>query len=140
MRKIWLDDMRPNPEGYLWVKDYDEAVAAWTHGGTPDVASLDHDLWGYTAYVPGVKEYTGYDFTEWLCGDDPYEVDSGRWPHHSLAIHTDRADGRARMADLIERFGPYDKRDVYDWAYPGWTNGYVKVYGYIYTMEPAYVS
>lgn len=26
MVKIWLDDMRPAPEGYLWVKNVETAI------------------------------------------------------------------------------------------------------------------
>lgn len=140
MNKIWLDDMRPAPEGYHWVKNYDEAIAAWNKYGTPDIASLDHDLWGWTAYVPGVKEYSGYDFTRWLCGDNPADEDSGRWPHIQLSIHTDRTDGRENMAQLIEAYGPYDKRETYERTYPNWqVGGYmgskVNVYGYVYTKS-----
>lgn len=142
MNKIWLDDMRPAPEGYLWVKDYDEAIAAWEKYGTPEVASLDHDLWGWTAYVPRVKEYSGYDFTRWLCGDNPADEDSGRWPTLQLSIHTDRTDGRENIARLIEAYGPYDTRETYERTYSSWKeSGYqgnlVNVYGYIYYTKDA---
>ena len=136
IKKIWLDDMRPAPEGWKWVKDYYEAIAAWNKDGTPDIASLDHDLWGWTAYVPGVKEYSGYDFTEWLCEDE------SRWPPQQLSIHTDRNDGRENMARLIEEFGPYETREVYERTFPGWkaggyVGGNVKVWGYIYYAKDA---
>src|SRR6476646_10993465 len=112
MRQLWLDDMRPAPEGYDWVKDYDEAVAYWETHGTPDIASLDHDLWGFTPYYAGVREYNGADFVQWLCED------VGRFPEVSLSIHTDYTGGRERMADMIEKHGPYNYRDIYDTTYP----------------------
>lgn len=130
--------MRPAPDGYEWVKDYDEAVAAWLSGGTPNVASLDHDLWGFSPYISGVRELNGADFVRWLCGDNPEVEDSGRWPHESLSIHTDFSGGRENMADMIEKYGPYDHRDTYDRTYPIPDTGYgyrgiVNVYGYTYT-------
>lgn len=41
--KLWLDDIRPAPEGWVWVKT---AYAAKAHLArfTVEVASLDHDL------------------------------------------------------------------------------------------------
>jgi NAD+-processing family protein with receiver domain len=126
--------MRPAPEGYDWVKDYDEAVRYWETKGTPHIASLDHDLWGLTPYISGVREYNGADFVQWLCGDND------RWPHEQLSIHTDYTAGRERMADMIEKFGPYTNRDVYERRYPVPDDGYgyrgfVNVYGYTYTKE-----
>lgn len=137
--------MRPAPEGYDWVKDYDEAVAYWETKGTPDIASLDHDLWGFKPYYAGVREYNGADFVSWLCQDND------RWPEISLSIHTDYTTGRENMANMIEQYGPYEYRDVYDRTYPVpvkydimpdyyGTLGNVRVYGYTYTKEPAYVS
>lgn len=144
MKRLWLDDMRPAPEGYTWVKDYNEAVRYWQTEGTPDIASLDHDLYGMTMYVPGTYDYSGFDFVQWLCGDNPASEDSGRWPFLSLALHTDYTGGRERMADLIERYGPYDNRETYEKTYPineagysgyYWGSGLVHVYGYIYTKD-----
>lgn len=125
--------MRPNPEGWTWVKDYDEAVRYWETEGTPDIASLDHDLYGLTPYVYGVPDLSGLDFVQYLCGDPT------RWPFYSLALHTDYTAGRERMADLIEKYGPYDHRETYEKTYPcrtdRWGNGLVNVYGYIYTKD-----
>jgi hypothetical protein len=49
--RLWLDDMRDPAafgcHGYLWVKDYDQAIAALATG---TFASLDHDLSIETAY------------------------------------------------------------------------------------------
>lgn len=133
--------MRPAPEGYTWVKDYDEAVRYWETNGTPHIASLDHDLYGFNPYTYGVHEYNGADFVEWLCQD------IGRFPEVSLSIHTDYTAGRERMAEMIEKYGPYNYRDFYDRNYPiperhregqmlysGKYNT-VRVYGYTYTTR-----
>lgn len=46
--KLWLDDIRPAPVGYIWVKDYDESVRALDQikkrGDEFFVFQMDHDL------------------------------------------------------------------------------------------------
>lgn len=54
--KLWLDDVRPAPEGYTWVKTVGHAIMyivsdKFTH------ISFDHDLG---------KELTGYDLAKWI--------------------------------------------------------------------------
>jgi hypothetical protein len=53
--KLWLDDERPAPDGWVWVKDPIEAVSKLTSGQVTE-ASFDHDL----AYFMGGREVTGY--------------------------------------------------------------------------------
>ena len=42
--KIWLDDVRPSPKGWMWALDYDLFVHFVIRYGIPDEVSLDHDL------------------------------------------------------------------------------------------------
>lgn len=41
--KIWLDDMRPAPDGWRWVRTVEEAIELMSSGEVVE-ASLDHDL------------------------------------------------------------------------------------------------
>lgn len=50
--KLWLDDVRPAPEGWTWVKTVDEARARLVAGGV-DHLSLDHDLGICPCCTPG---------------------------------------------------------------------------------------
>ena len=42
--KIWLDDIRPAPDGWVWVKNYEEAIELICGPENFDEISLDHDL------------------------------------------------------------------------------------------------
>lgn len=41
--RLWLDDVRPAPEGWTWIKTVDEAKT-YLMAGDVNEASLDHDL------------------------------------------------------------------------------------------------
>lgn len=51
--KLWLDDLRPAPDGWIWAKTVPEAIEILNSHNVSEV-SLDHDL--------GENEQTGYDF------------------------------------------------------------------------------
>lgn len=56
--KLYLDDLRPTPEG--WVRCYwPDEVIAWLEAAEVEVVSLDHDL-GDDA------RGTGYDVISWV--------------------------------------------------------------------------
>jgi hypothetical protein len=42
-KRLWLDDLRPVPEGWTWVKTVGEAISLMESGDVTE-ASLDHDL------------------------------------------------------------------------------------------------
>lgn len=78
MAKLYLDDVRPVPLGWVLVKNYDEFVNYITINGLPEFISFDHDLaeeqypWNDPNYGKGFlsydtyKEKTGYDCVKWL--------------------------------------------------------------------------
>ena len=41
--RLWLDDVRPAPKGWVWVKTVDDTIRRIELGGVTEV-SLDHDL------------------------------------------------------------------------------------------------
>ena len=88
--KVYLDDLRPCPEGWVPVRTALEAIALLAAGGVTHL-SLDHDL--------GDDEGagTGYDVAVWieeavaLRGFIPPEI----------SIHSANSVGRQRMAAAI---------------------------------------
>lgn len=55
--KIWLDDMREAPPGWVRVHTVEELIGIFSINNTEQI-SLDHDL--------GDGLQTGYDFLRWL--------------------------------------------------------------------------
>lgn len=88
-RRIWLDDEREAPQG--WVRTYtaQETIDALCHGGRVDEISLDHDL-GSEAVVGN-----GMDVMDWLLA----RAQEGRWDCVPTAIHIHTANpvAAARM-------------------------------------------
>lgn len=86
--KLWVDDLRPAPEGWLWVKGSAEAIDVL--GREPiDVVSLDHDLGG---------DDTTRAVVLWLCEHDA-------WPK-AVRVHTANPVGREWLVGMAERYGP----------------------------------
>lgn len=57
---LWLDDLRPIPEGFdNWSPDFEHACCLVKEKGIPNYISFDHDL--------GPGKMTGYDFAKYLC-------------------------------------------------------------------------
>jgi hypothetical protein len=94
--KIWVDDIRPVPEGYEGTKSVNETKALIEQiesaGGSIDLIDLDHDLGDYAAY--------GGDAIKIL----DYLVE--RETFYPIAIHTANPVGRANMERMIRRFWP----------------------------------
>lgn len=122
--KLWVDDVRPAPDGWRWAKTYKEAIEM-LHS-TPkerltDV-SLDHDL-GFAEidtsswpdgvlYAPNGIDYditvpTGYDVLE-------YMIENDLWPTRSISVHSANVVGSQRMCRKIEDYGPYRGRNFYE--------------------------
>jgi len=90
--KVYLDDTRQAPEGWILVKTYQEAVHLLMTEDVTDI-SLDHDL--------GTDE-TGYDVIVWI----ERNVYSGNIPKPTISIHTSNPAGYKKMRlarDAIER-------------------------------------
>jgi len=60
--KLYVDDERTSPDGWILAKNYDEAIAILIkEEGNIYAISLDHDLGGI-----GTNEKTGQDIALWL--------------------------------------------------------------------------
>lgn len=111
--RVWLDDMRPAPQGWLWVKTCNALVDVLKNR-IESVAevSLDHDLAdehytmeagsGYSGGDPyaGAREKTGYDACVWM-------AENNVWPP-LIRIHSASSVGRQRMMGVIMRYKPDD--------------------------------
>jgi hypothetical protein len=92
--KIWLDDVRPAPEGYTLAKSVNETInlilKAENDGVRIAVIDCDHDLGDY-ANDGG----DGIKLLDWL-------VERGTF--YPIALHTANPVGRDNMMRLINRY------------------------------------
>ena len=110
---LWLDDLRPAPPGWLWVKTAQDARQAMLLLEIEHM-SLDHDLGACEACLKGrtpeqwLQETnctqmphcehvgTGYTFVCWM-------EEYNRWPRHKPTVHSANPVGAAKMRAAIER-------------------------------------
>jgi hypothetical protein len=89
--KVYLDDVRPAPDGWVLVMTAWEAIAALESGGVTHV-SLDHDLGDDDAFG------TGHDVLVWI----EEAVALRGFVPPEIAIHSANVVGRQRMLQAIE--------------------------------------
>ena len=92
--KIWVDDIRPIPNGYEGAKSVNDAIALIEKlefdGGIIELLDLDHDLGDYAS--------NGGDAIKIL----DFLVE--RETFYPIKIHTANPVGRANMERMIERY------------------------------------
>jgi hypothetical protein len=88
--KLWLDDLRPAPEGWVWAKTVEEAIEVLEAGEVGE-ASLDYDM--------GLGKRNGDALCLWMAENEV-------WPQ-TLTVHSSNPPGARSMCRLIERHGPY---------------------------------
>lgn len=89
--KIWLDDIRTAPDGFVWCHSVNEAKA--TIESASEAITLfdcDHDLGDY-AHDGG----DGIKLLDWL-------AETGRF--YPIRLHTMNPVGRENMQRLLERY------------------------------------
>ncbi len=106
--KLWLDDERGAPEGWVWVNTALEAISALRHNEF-ELISLDHDLG---------EGGTGYDVLLYI------EAEVFRNPNFKcpeILIHSANPVGRQRMQLAIdsilrlkEQAAGYNVRDLHE--------------------------
>lgn len=94
--KIWVDDIRPAPDGWEWVKTSQEAIDLIESICQPGMLwvpfekmSLDHDLGG---------DDTSRRIVLWMCEND-------FWPVETV-VHSANPVGIEWLEGMIERYGP----------------------------------
>lgn len=92
--KLWMDDLRPAPDGWTGARSVNEAIALMRTGEVTH-ASLDHDLGDY-AHDGG----DGWRLVDWMAENDA-------WPVVELSVHSMNPVGARRMLETVDRYGPY---------------------------------
>jgi hypothetical protein len=93
--KLWIDDVRPAPEGYFWIKSVNNAKAFIEVHRPPispiELIDIDHDAGDYAQF--------GGDYIrllDWL-------EETGR--NYPIRIHSMNPVGVANMHAIIEKNG-----------------------------------
>lgn len=88
--KLWIDDLRPAPPGYTWIKTTNMAIDALFFCSDVELIDLDHDAGDY------VKDGGDYiEILNWM------EKEGINWvPIH---LHTMNPVGRQNMRAIIEK-------------------------------------
>lgn len=95
MMKIWVDDVRPAPEGYIWCKSTNETKKTiWDSDDMSLLLDLDHDAGNFF--------YDGGDYIkilDWLeyYADNKFDI--------KVRIHSMNPVGRANMMRICKRSG-----------------------------------
>lgn len=92
MMKLWIDDIRPAPDGFIWCKSVNQAKAAITayeHQYSCDniLIDLDNDATDY------------FKILDWL--EEKNIVDTG----YFFKIHSQNSVGIIKMEDIIRHNG-----------------------------------
>ena len=92
--KIWVDDLREVPKGYIGTKSVNETISLIEkmeiEGEQIELIDLDHDLGDYVSQ--GGDAIKILDFL------------AERGTFYPIAIHTANPVGRANMERMIERY------------------------------------
>ena len=92
MMKLWIDDIRPAPDGFIWCKSINQtkaAITAYEHQYSCDniLIDLDHDAGDYCKIL------------DWL--EEKNIVDTG----YFFKIHSKNPVGIMKMEDIIRHNG-----------------------------------
>lgn len=96
--KLWVDDVRPAPDGYIWCKSVNGVINAITSCEiilqeplNIELVDIDHDA--------GIWEPDGGDYIRLL---DWFEATGRNYP---IRIHSQNPVGIANMRRVIQRNG-----------------------------------
>lgn len=91
--KIWLDNLRPAPAGFIWGHSVNEAkkvIAESETSQTIELIDCDHDLGDYAA-----DGGDGIKLLDWLLGRNTL---------YPVALHTMNPVGRENMRRMLQRY------------------------------------
>jgi hypothetical protein len=98
--KLWVDDLRPAPDGWAWARTSQEAITIikdwWNE---VEIISLDHDLGGND---------TGYKvliFIEYAVAIEGYPFTP------EIRIHTSNPAGREKMEAAVTSIIAFDRQN-----------------------------
>lgn len=100
--KLWHDDIRPAPEGWVWARTNEQAQEHLLTGKVQEI-SMDHDLGYHDVEIPddpdelievlvlrGQSEQTGLQLAQWMVENDCVPP--------KITIHSWNPSGARRMA------------------------------------------
>lgn len=96
IRKLYVDDLRPCPEGWDVARRFHDAIVA-LETVEYDEVSLDHDIDSFY----GMKELTGRDILNWLIAR---KVEGVKYTPAIVRVHSANPVGSATMRDDINRY------------------------------------
>jgi hypothetical protein len=111
--RVWVDDSRPAPKGWIWAKNAEEAKIRLLSGHVEDL-SLDFDL--DNPDCPTCQFKCGYqdgDACGKTCGCHDNGAENGGnlvewmvhwqvWPKHKPVIHSTNGEGSEKMKLLVD--------------------------------------
>ena len=96
MINIWLDDVCPAPDGFIWIKSVPELINEYFNcileSKQINIISLDNDL--------GENEAEGYEFLEYL---EPRIIQCNYPLPNEIRIHSADPITRERMQQVIDK-------------------------------------
>ena len=97
--KLWIDDVRPAPEGYVWLKSTNAALRfICEHNCDIEEISLDHDAGTYASW--------GGDFIEVMKEMERLtRRQKMDFSHIKFFLHSANPIGVANMRAIIEKNG-----------------------------------
>lgn len=109
--KLWMDDERMAPPGWVHAKNAEQAQAFLIQGDV-DELSLDHDLGEVEcSRCNGVCDRPCKCHCHSLAKNGTHVVnwmaENGIWPKTKPRVHSANPVGAAYMRLMIERYGPY---------------------------------
>ena len=114
---LWLDDVRPAPKGWIWVKTVRDAQELLSSGKV-ERASLDHDLGPQPLCFHCENESQdcgqchchnrhsdGTDLCTWMAA-------TGHWPAVKPEVHSANPPGHEHMRAIIHRYFPEQQQEA----------------------------
>ena len=102
--KLWLDDRRPAPEGWVACRWPEDVINLLKIENVEEI-SLDHDLDDPLVvgqgYCSSIKERTGYDVLLWI----EEQVFLNNFNPPKINIHTANSSARKKMLAAVEKIG-----------------------------------
>lgn len=113
--KLWLDDVRPAPEGYLRVYTVEGAIYELLRYQKEADTCWEHYILGYCNREQLERRLAVWDIEEVSCDNDLGENEAEGYKlldwleatgrNYPIHIHTDNPVARERMRAIIERNG-----------------------------------
>ena len=60
--KLWIDDIRPAPDGYIWCKSVNETIAVIENNSDISLIDIDHDAGDYYSDGGDYIRILGYSY------------------------------------------------------------------------------